>query len=70
LKDFRSPFVNKASPRFEAEGLDGLKNSNGRGKKSLLSKEKKQRIKKVVLKKLPSDHRYNANKWTGPLLAK
>lgn len=55
--------------RFEAEGLDGLRNRKGRGRKSLLSKEKMQRIKTVVLKDLPSDHGYKANKWTGPLLA-
>ena len=56
--------------RFEAEGLDGLTNRKGRGRKSLLSKEKMQRIKKVVLNELPSDHGYKAIKWTGPLLAK
>jgi transposase len=55
--------------RFEAEGLDGLKNRKGRGRKSLLSKEKKQKIKTVVLKDLPSDHGYKENKWTGPPLA-
>jgi transposase len=55
--------------RFEAEGLDGLRDRKGRGRKSLLSKEKKQRIKTVVLKELPSDHGYKAIKWTGPLLA-
>ena len=55
--------------RFEAEGLDGLMNRKGRGRKSLLSKDEMQRIKKVVLKDLPSDHGYKATKWTGPLLA-
>ncbi len=55
--------------RFEAEGLDGLKNRKGRGRKSLLSKGKMQRIKMVVLKELPSDHGYEGGKWTGPILA-
>lgn len=55
--------------RFEAEGIDGLKNRKGRGRKSLLSKDKMQRIKTVVLKEFPSDHGYKAAKWTGPLLA-
>ena len=36
--------------RFEAEGVEGLKNRSGRGRKSLLSKEKMQRIKTLVLK--------------------
>lgn len=56
--------------RFEAEGLEGLRDRKGRGRKSLLSTDKMQRIKSVVLKELPSDHGYKANKWTGPLLAK
>ncbi|MEJ7736798.1 MAG: helix-turn-helix domain-containing protein [Chitinophagaceae bacterium] len=56
--------------RFEAEGIDGLKNRKGRGRKSLLSKDKMQRIKTVVLKEFPSAHGYKAVKWTGPLLAK
>jgi len=55
--------------RFEVEGLEGLKNRSGRGRKSLLSKEKMQRIKTLVLKELPSAHGYKATKWTGPLLA-
>lgn len=56
--------------RFEAEGLDGLRNRRGRGRKSLLSKNKIQRIKTLVLNERPSDHGYKANKWTGPVLAK
>jgi len=66
----RLPPVKKMVQSVNGNSLDGLKNRNGRGRKSLLSKEKKQRIKKVVLKELPSDHGYNANKWIGPLLAK
>ena len=55
--------------RFEAEGLDGLRNKKGRGRKSMLSNEKMQKIKKVVLNDLPSDHGYKSIKWTGPILA-
>ena len=55
--------------RFEAEGLDGLRNRKGRGRKTLLSKDKLDRIKKLVLKEPPSDHGYEDAKWTGPLLA-
>jgi transposase len=55
--------------RFEQEGVDGLGNRKGRGRKSLLSKFQKQRIKSVVLKDLPSDHGYQQARWTGPLLA-
>ena len=55
--------------RFEEEGVDGLKNRKGRGRKSLLSKSQKQRIKTVILRELPSDHGYEQARWTGPLLA-
>lgn len=55
--------------RFETEGLEGLRDRKGRGRKSLLSKDKMQRIKTLVLKELPSDYGYEENKWTGPLLA-
>ena len=55
--------------RFESEGLEGLRDRKGRGRKSLLSKDKLERIKALVLKECPSDHGYENNKWTGPLLA-
>jgi len=55
--------------RFESEGLEGLRDRKGRGRKSLLSKDKLERIKTLVLKERPSDHGYENNKWTGPLLA-
>lgn len=55
--------------RFEEEGIDGLKNRQGRGRKSQLSKSQMQAIKKLVLRELPSDHGYEQTRWTGPLLA-
>ena len=55
--------------RFETEGLEGLRDRKGRGRKPLLSKDKMQRIKILVLKELPSDHGYKEPRWTGPLLA-
>jgi transposase len=55
--------------RFEEEGLDGLRNRKGRGRKSQLSKTQMQRIKRLVLKELPTDHGYEQSRWTGPLLA-
>lgn len=56
--------------RFEAEGLDGLRDRKGRGRKSLLSRDKLERIKTLVLKEYPSAYGYESTKWTGPLLAK
>lgn len=55
--------------RFEEEGVDGLRNRKGRGRKSQLSKTQMQRIKRLVLKELPTDHGYEQSRWTGPLLA-
>ncbi len=55
--------------RFETEGLEGLRDRKGQGRKSMLSKDKKQRIKTLVLKELPSDYGYEEIRWTGPLLA-
>src|SRR3954462_9270095 len=50
--------------RFEAEGLEGLKDRTGRGRKSLLSEEKIDRIKTLVLKELPSSYGYKETRWT------
>jgi transposase len=55
--------------RFELEGLDGLRNRKGRGRKSQLSKSQMNRIKKLALGQLPTDHGYEQSRWTGPLLA-
>ena len=54
--------------RFEQEGLDGLKDRKGRGRKTLLSMDQLARIKSLILKDTPADHGFNAGKWTGPLL--
>ncbi|MBS0001444.1 MAG: helix-turn-helix domain-containing protein, partial [Cyclobacteriaceae bacterium] len=47
---------------------DGLKDKKGRGRKTLLSKDQLTRIRSLVLKETPTDHGFNAEKWTGPLL--
>lgn len=54
--------------RFEAEGLDGLRDKKGRGRKDKLSSIQKQRIKDLLKDELPSKHGYNTASWTGPLL--
>lgn len=55
--------------RFESEGLEGLRDRKGRGRKALLSKDKLERIKTLVLNERPSDHGYKASRWTGPLMS-
>ena len=55
--------------RFESEGLEGLRDRKGRGRKSLLPQNKLERIKTLVLNEHPSDHGYKASRWTGPLIS-
>ena len=54
--------------RFEKEGIEGLKDKKGRGRKTLLSDEKLEKIRSLILKDTPLNHGFHAKKWTGPLL--
>lgn len=54
--------------RFEKEGLNGLRDKPGRGRKSKLSEDKKSRLKRLVLEESPLDYGYNTSTWNGPLL--
>jgi transposase len=54
--------------RFEAEGLDGLRDKPGRGRKSRLSPEQRARLTELMEKETPQEHGYNTDTWTGPLL--
>lgn len=54
--------------RFEKEGIEGLKDKKGRGRRSSLSEEQLERIKELVIKETPLNHGYQSEKWTGPLL--
>ena len=54
--------------RFDKEGVEGLKNRKGRGRRSTISNEQLNRIKQLVLKEAPGDHGFQSEKWTGPLL--
>lgn len=54
--------------RFDKEGLEGLKDKPGRGRKSQLTSEQLNRIKDLLEKESPLNHGYNTNTWTGPIL--
>jgi transposase len=54
--------------RFEREGVDGLKDKPGRGRKPSLSAEQMVGLSNLLLKTAPTDYGYNAGSWTGPLL--
>ena len=55
--------------RFEKEGIEGLKDKKGLGRRSALSNEQLERLKELTLEERPADHGYQSGKWTGPLLA-
>lgn len=54
--------------RFEKQGIEGLKDRSGRGRKSALSDQQLDRIKTLVLAESPKEYGFQSEKWTGPLL--
>lgn len=54
--------------RFEAEGLDGLRDKEGRGRKDRLTSAQKQKISMVIKGESPTNFGFNTETWTGPLL--
>jgi transposase len=55
--------------RFEEEGLDGLKDRPGRGRKASLSDGDLKNIRQVVLNESPEKRGYsNRKRWSGPIL--
>lgn len=56
--------------RFEKEGLKGLKDKKGRGRKALPFDEKRNKVRNLNLNESPLSHGFNSGKWTGPLLSK
>ena len=54
--------------RFEADGLDGLRDKVGRGRKDKLTLSQKQQIAALLKNELPTKYGFNTATWTGPLL--
>ncbi len=54
--------------RFEKHGVAGLKYQGGRGRKSRLTLDQKEKLKNVILNELPSDYGYNSDTWSGPIV--
>ena len=54
--------------RFEQQGLEGLRDKAGRGRKSGLSQDNMQRLTKLLVEEPPTAHGYNTATWTGPVL--
>ncbi len=53
--------------RFEQEGIDGLRDKEGRGRTSRLNETQRKRIA-TLLRESPEDYGYNSATWTGPML--
>lgn len=56
--------------RFEQNGVEGLENRPGRGRKSYLTDQQMDKIRAIILKKSPGDYGINAKKWSGPSILK
>jgi len=54
--------------RFEQEGIEGLRDKPGRGRKSSLSNDQMVTLSDLLLNESPVDHGYNTETWTGPIL--
>jgi len=54
--------------RFEAEGVDDLKDKKRNGRNPKLSEEQLLSLKKIILSKSPADFGFNTATWTGVLI--
>lgn len=54
--------------RFEQSGLDGLKDSPDKGRKSKLSQEQKKKLRDLLKSQSPYDLGYDSEAWNGLLV--
>jgi len=54
--------------QFEKQGVEGLKDKDGRGRIARLNKEQESELKELLSSGLPSEHGFNTATWTGPIL--
>jgi transposase len=54
--------------QFEKEGIDGLRDKEGRGRKAKLNEGQEAEIRNVISAGSPEAYGYNTATWTGPLL--
>lgn len=54
--------------RFNAGGVDALKDKKRTGRKPRLTTEQKTELKNMIIKELPEKYGYNTGTWTGPLI--
>lgn len=54
--------------RFEAEGVEGLRDKAGRGRQAKLGEAELQSLKEIISHKTPLDFQYNTATWTGAIV--
>jgi transposase len=54
--------------QFEKEGIDGLRDKPGRGRKSRLSEGQLEELREMLLNEPPDTKGFNTATWSGPLL--
>lgn len=54
--------------QFEKDGVDGLRDKPGRGRKSQLSNEQLEELRQVLFNEPPDTKGFNTSTWSGPIL--
>lgn len=54
--------------KFEQNGIDGLRDKPGRGRKSQLTQEQSDHLRNLLLNESPVSHGFNTETWTGPMV--
>ncbi len=54
--------------RFKRQGIEGLEDKVGRGRKASLNKRELGHTRQTILNAAPSEYGYTSMRWTGPLL--
>lgn len=54
--------------QFEKDGVDGLRDKPGRGRKPRLPEEQLEQVRQVLLNESPETQGFNTSTWSGPIL--
>jgi transposase len=54
--------------RFDEEGIEGLMDREGRGRRARLSEEDYELLKHILLNDTPEDHGFDAKNWNGQII--
>jgi transposase len=54
--------------RFNEEGIDGLRDREGRGRRAKLTESDYKKLKKILLNDTPEDHGFDSNVWNGQII--